>query len=1306
MSVQYGCLEEFRPDTDSIKAYLERASLYFQANDIDERKQVPILLSLIGASNYALLRDLVAPDVPGTLSFARIVEVLSSHFEPKRSVIAERFHFHRRMQATGESIAEFDAALRKLATHCEFGNTLEETLRDRFVCGLQHEAIQRRLLSEATLTYQKALEIARGMEAADSNTKSFKTFEPSIKKFTSRVPRSADRKTCYRCGRTGHTPTECKFKDADCHSCGKKGHIAPVCKSSSQRKAPKTQERGARDRRTFKKTNRIHSDKQATDTEGSSGEEYQLHHVGVRSSHPVEVQVTVNGKQLTMEVDTGAALSIISESTRKAVFPHEKLRPSNIVLKTYTEEQMQVTGTLNVHVQYGKQFKKLVLVVIAGDGPSLFGRNWLNHITLDWRNVFAVRATRLGALDTLMHRHQELFSEGLGTVKPYKATLQVQSGAKPRFFKPRPVPFAIKDAIGKELDRLEQQGILKKVNSSDWAAPIVAVPKKDGKFRICGDYKVTVNQVLDVEQYPLPKPEDLFATLAGGKFFSKLDLSQAYLQLLLDDTSLPYVTVNTHQGLYTCTRLPFGVASAPAIFQRMMDTVLQGIPGVICYIDDILVSGKDEAAHLQSLDEVFTCLEKHGFRLKLEKCEFLLPKVEYLGHQISSDGIQPLPSKVTAIIEAPTPKNLQQLRSFLGLINYYAKFIPNLATILQPLNSLLQAGKKWNWSVECAQALQEAKSQITSARVLTHYDPTLPIKLASDASAYGVGAVISHIMPDGTERPIAFASRTLHASERNYAQLEKEALSIVFGVRRFHQYLYGRKFTLLTDHQPLTTILSPKKGIPPLAAARLQRWALLLSAYDYVICYKSTREHSNADGLSRLPLPADPSSLPKDGVTVFNVGQVQALPVTFQHIQTATRRDPAMSKVINYVLKGWPTKVPEIVQPYAYRQAELTIENGCLFWGTRVIIPKSLQGSLLRSLHETHPGITRMKALARSYFWWSGLDKDIEDLGKSCTACQAIKSNPTAAPLHPWVWPDTPWTRIHVDYAGPFRGKMFLVVVDAHSKWPEVIMMTSSTAQQTIEALRSLFSRYGLPEQLVSDNGTQFTSAEFTHFLKANRIKHIRSAPYHPSSNGLAERFVRTFKRSLKASEGDSKSLQHRLVEFLFNYRSTAHATTNVSPSELFLKRQLRTRFDLLKPHTRGFVESKQAEQKRHHDKHVKLRCFFPGSSVMVRNYSDKDKWIPGTVLKKLGPITYHVDVGNGRVLKRHIDQLLQCPEYSQPPTLSETSSVNSPIADNFSYPDDQDTTATRPNHESVKVDERRYPQRDRRPPDRFMPIS
>ena len=248
----------------------------------------------------------------------------------------------------------------------------------------------------------------------------------------------------------------------------------------------------------------------------------------------------------------------------------------------------------------------------------------------------------------------------------------------------------------------------------------------------------------------------------------------------------------------------------------------------------------------------------------------------------------------------------------LGLLS---KFIQNLATIIHPLNELLQTDQKWRWSAECVKAFELTKKQLTSGTLLTYYDPSQPIHMAADASAYGVGAVIFHILPDGSEQPIAFASRTLTSSKKNYAQLEKEALSLVFGVKKLHQYLYGRKFTLITDHKPLTTILGPKKGILSLAAARLQQWALLLSAYDDVIQYKSTHDHSNADGLSRLPLPSVDHPSDRD-VSVFKVGRAQALPVSFRDIQTATRQDKTLGKVLLYVQNGWPTQVSEPLKPY------------------------------------------------------------------------------------------------------------------------------------------------------------------------------------------------------------------------------------------------------------------------------------------------------------------------------------------------------------------------------------------------------
>ena len=643
---------------------------------------------------------------------------------------------------------------------------------------------------------------------------------------------------------------------------------------------------------------------------------------------------------------------------------------------------------------------------------------------------------------------------------------------------------------------MEAEGIIEKVNYSKWAAPIVVVPKKDGKFRICGDYKVTINPALQVDQYPLPKPEDLFASLAGGQKFTTLDLSQAYMQLELDEESTEYTTINTHKGLYRYKRLPFGIASAPAFFQKTMDTILQGIPKAQCYIDDILITGANDEEHLAVLEEVLKRLEEHGIKVNLAKCKFLAKSVHYLGYRIDAEGKHAIPDKLAAVTESPVPQNVTKLRSFLGLLNYYRAFLPNIATVLHPLNELLQANRAWQWSGKCQSAFLKAKDMLTGSKVLAHYNPNLPIRLAADASAYGLGAVLSHVLPTGEERPVAFASRTLSSSEKNYAQLEKEALALVFGVKRFHQYLYGRQFTLLTDHRPLTTILGPKRGIPPIAAARLQRWAVQLAAYTYSIEFKSTHDHGNADALSRLPLQKTStgcSTVPSE----FNVSQIMALPVACADVERASRRDTIISKVLHFTRRGWPETPPDSVKPFAHRRNELTTEGDCLLWGTRVVIPSKLREAVLKDLHQGHPGVSRMKALARSHFWWPGLDKDLEKLARSCTSCQAVKQAPASAPLHPWVWPSHPWQRVHIDYAGPFMGKMFFLAIDAHSKWGEVHQMTHTTAAKTVEVLRHLFAQYGVPEQVVSDNGPQLSSASSCKEMEfdTSDVRHITLLP-------------------------------------------------------------------------------------------------------------------------------------------------------------------------------------------------------------------
>ena len=394
------------------------------------------------------------------------------------------------------------------------------------------------------------------------------------------------------------------------------------------------------------------------------------------------------------------------------------------------------------------------------------------------------------------------------------------------FLLDRVVPLAKKDKIDTVLDNLEQEGIVTKVNHSEWAAPIVTPLKKDGSVRVCGDFKVTVNPQLEIEQYPLPRIDEIFANLAGGKEFSLIDLRQAYLQMEVDEDSQKYLTINTHRGLYRYKRLVYGVASAPAIWQRAMDQVLQGLPMVQCYLDDIIITGHDFQDHLKNLSNVLRRLQQYKLKVNLSKCEFFKKEVLYLGHKIDATGLHKTDDKVKAIIDAPLPQDVGQLRSFLGLVQYYHKFLPDLASVLHPLHQLLASNTKWHWCEKHTAAVKKVKDAVASETVLVHFDPTLPVHLACDASPYGIGAVLSHVTKDGSDRPIAFASRSLSPAEKNYAQMEREALAIIFGVKKFNQYLEGRKFTLVTDNQPLLAIFHPHTRAQRLHWPLAQRYKL------------------------------------------------------------------------------------------------------------------------------------------------------------------------------------------------------------------------------------------------------------------------------------------------------------------------------------------------------------------------------------------------------------------------------------------------------------------------------------------------
>ena len=1269
-----GKIEEFQQGQDNWEEYVERLDQFFVANDIhDGDKKRAILLSSMGARTYGTVRSLLSPRKPNAVPYAAIVETLRKQFCPPTSVTVARFRFFSCCRMHSETVQEFVARLRQLSRDCRFESFLDEMIRDRLVCGVNSDPIQRRLLAEAELTLPQAVDLAVAMETAGQNLQELagapaqQTAQSTTATETAvhRVrtgPTTASRlssergnaskqgpytgERCWRCLNSRHSESECYFKRKRCFQCSKYGHTSAAHRAGTVKHVGTEavhHEGGDVDEGVEE---RIDVETDTTESE-FLGDVFQCREKthGLGSRPPILLEVNVDGHDVKMELDTGASVSVCSFNRFQELWPNSerRLQPCGLLLHTFSGETLKVRGEVQVTVVYRGETFKLPLVVVDGAGPLLFGRNWLERIRLDWRTICTVAAPiQAVCLEPLLSKYTDVFSDELGCAKGIVVDIPIDPNTRPIFYKPRPVALAYRAAVDAELDRQIQAGLLEPVKYCSWATPIVTAPKASGEVRICGDYRLTVNKVAPLEKYPMPKTEELFTLFQGARIFTKLDLKSAYNQLQLHEGSRQYLAINTHKGILVPTRLGFGYASAPAIFQRYMETLLAGIPGVGVLIDDVIVSAGSEQEHLKRLEEVLKRLSEAGLRLQRKKCQFATSSVVYLGHHITADGVRPTTDKVSAIDRAPEPKNLKELQAWLGLVNYYAKFMKNLATELAPLYRLLKKEQQWEWGADQKLAFQRTKHMLKSTMTLAHFDETAPVILACDASPVGVGCVLSIVDKNRVERPVAFYSRSLSETERRYSQTDREGLAVIAGLARFNYYLAGREFTIRTDHKPLLGMLGENKPLSVMASPRVTRWAMLLSGYKYRMEYVPGTKQGHCDGLSRLPMSAGCAQVPVPAETIHLLQFVDASPVTAESIRLFTARDPVLSAVLRFTREGWPLgdlTPPELVS-YRTREGELSTHDGCLLWGSRVVIPSKIRQRVLSMLHDGHLGESHTKSFARMYVWWPGIDGDISDMVRHCSTCQQYRRQAPVTPLSPWMWPNKPWDRIHIDHC-QLDGQLMLVIVDAYSKWIDVHLTSSSTAETTMELLRKSFSYFGIPRSLVSDNATCFTAPAFEMFCKQLGIRHLLTAPLSAKSNGLAERCVQTVKQGLRKQK--CGSIQARLCRFLFSYRTSPHSTTGQTPAELMMGRRLRTRMDCLLPDLQDRVTTSQQRMKERYDQRSQNRVVTPGMRVWVSQVSALTgvetgaRWLPGHCVSCSGSkITVRLD--DGRVIQRHLD--------------------------------------------------------------------
>ncbi|XP_055527133.1 uncharacterized protein K02A2.6-like [Wyeomyia smithii] len=553
---------------------------------------------------------------------------------------------------------------------------------------------------------------------------------------------------------------------------------------------------------------------------------------------------------------------------------------------------------------------------------------------------------------------------------------------------------------------------------------------------------------------------------------------------------------------------------------------------------------ENAAEHQRNLHAVLQRLEEFGFTIRPEKCSFGQQQIRYLGHLLDRHGLRPDPAKIQVIKDLPPPKDITGVRSFLGAINYYGKYVPNMLALRFPLDELLKNTTAFVWTHECQQAFNKFKEILSSELLLAHYDPTQEIIVSADASSIGIGATISHKYPDGHVKVIQHASRAL------------------------------------TQHT------KPDE--------------------DVIIACTTLEEDLRS-------------------VAIDSSNQ---LPLSFSMVEKATASDPSLRKVHRFIRDGWPKTRSEIkdreLARYYDRQEALSVVQGSIMFGDRLVIPTMFRRRCLIQLHKGHPGIQRMKAIARSFVYWPGLDDEIVSF---------VKAEPES-----WHPTTAPWQRVHADYAGPLDGEFFLLVIDAHTKWPEIFPTSKTTTSATIRLMRKLFANKGMPELLVTDNGSQFKSAQFDDFCCKNGLRHTTTAPYHPQSNGQAERFVDTFKRAVKKIQEGEGSIDEALDVFLLTYRTTPNRNVpgGKSPAEAMYNRPLRTSLDLLRPPSNLEPSSNRQQTSN-------TRSFSPKACVYAKIYANnKWSWFPGTVVERIGSVMYNIWVDNRRLIRSHINQLRQ----------------------------------------------------------------
>ena len=1122
----------------------------------------------------------------------------------------ERFIFNSRKQAEGEPVDAFISDLRDLVKTCGFCNEcLPAMIMDRIVLGVNDSKVQTELLKCRDLTLEQCIDICKASESALAQNRVMrpneqihkvtiekrKAFNPKKKQM--RQP--GDIRTCKFCGENHKMKKElCPAYGKTCGKCGLKNHYAAQCFTPQHRQ-------------------RVHH--------VQDDEEPEWINVLAVSEQKKEVKcaMLLDEEEVHFQIDTGSSVNLLPK--RYAT----ELTPTNKMIRTWTQGDFKPEGTCRRTVRNPRNGRLYSVEFLVYDGNltpllGLRASQQMKLINVQTENFVEVH--HLSAED----KYKDVMDGKLGRLEG-EHHLKVNVETKPVVMPTRRVPISVRPKLKDELDLMEKQGVLAKVEEpTPWVSQMAVTHKKDGSLRVCIDPQ-ELNKALQREHTTLPILDDTLHELGQSRVFSKMDLKSGNWHVCLDKESSMLTTFQTCYGRYRWLRLPFGLSVSAEIFQKKLQQALEGLEGVLCVADDVIIHGRDLKEHDDRLSKFLERCRERNIKLNKENSKLREKSMVFMGHLITEDGLQSDPEKVKAIATFPVPENVTELRRFLGMTNYLARYLPHVTEVIHPLQNLLRKDVSWTWSENQEKAFQEVKKMIEADVKLAFYDPQKDLVLENDASEYGLGAVM---MQDG--RPVAFASRSLTPAERNYAQIEKEMLAVKYGLEKFHHFTYGRHVTVVTDHKPLDSI---KKKPLSKAPRRLQNMLLNTQKYNYSLVFKPGSAIPAADAMSRAPVPATQEG---EDVVVHAVYAAPFRRERLDDIRRATEKDQALQELTKTVSAGWPSEkncLPENVKPFYNYRDELSVHDGIVVRGDRVIIPKTMRKEMLIKLHAGHSGINSCLRRARDLIFWPGMSSDIREYLASCDTCAETPSKQGPEPVYAHEVPDRPWEKVGTDLF-TIEGRDYLVTVDYFSQFVEVDYMKETTSQAVVTKLKAQFARHGIPDVLVSDNGPQFSSHHFAQFAKAWQFEHQPSSPGNSKGNGAAEAAVKTVKRMMKRSRAAGEDPYLGLL----NLRNTPQEGMDTSPAQRLMSRRTRTGVPtskaLLQPkqnvHQKQRLEARKAAANERHTGRRELRPLQVGEPVRIQPIDGRNSWKKAVVTSMLKPRSYEVESEDGVIYRRN----------------------------------------------------------------------